>query len=191
MLACYSFVEEECMSQVVVGEHSFSSVLPRSRGAHCFPNLFTNFCSFYVARKGEYAMITPRCPDQEQSPSLRGQMKKRILLVDSEEGYRLIMASLLGEEGQRVSTCADALAAIGLIERERFDFAIVEHSTPLLDGLGLLEEIRKRDLRIRVLLVAAQYEIEPYLVAMNLGALDFFCKPLDYGEIQRLIQTYG
>jgi DNA-binding NtrC family response regulator len=118
-------------------------------------------------------------------------MKKRILLVDSEEGYRLIMSSLLSEEGHRVSTCADALAAIRLVEREPFDFAIVEHSTPVLDGFGLLEEIRKRDEGIPVLLVAAHYEVEPYLVAMNLGALDFFCKPLDYGEIQRLIKTYG
>jgi DNA-binding NtrC family response regulator len=136
-------------------------------------------------------MITPRCPDQQQSISLKEQMKKRILLVDSEEGYRLIMSSLLSEEGHRVSTCADALAAIRLVEREPFDFAIVEHSTPVLDGLGLLEEIRKRDEGIPVLLVAAHYEVEPYLVAMNLGALDFFCKPLDYGEIQRLIKTYG
>jgi DNA-binding NtrC family response regulator len=136
-------------------------------------------------------MVIPRRPDQEQSISLREQMKKRILLVDSEEGYRLIIASLLSEEGHRVSTCADAPAAIRLVEREPFDFAIVEHSTPVLDGLGLLEEIRKRDQGIPVLLVAAQYEVEPYVVAMNLGALDFFCKPLDYGEIQRLIKTYG
>jgi DNA-binding NtrC family response regulator len=137
-------------------------------------------------------MITPYFPSQEKSADLRKEaMKKRILLVDSEEDHRLIVASLLREEGHQVSTCTDGLAAIELIETELFDFAIVEHSAPVLDGLSLLEEIRKRSLRTPVLLIAAQYEIEPYLVAMNLGALDFFSKPIDYGEIQRLIKTYG
>jgi CheY-like chemotaxis protein len=137
-------------------------------------------------------MITPYFPSQEKSTDLRKEaIKKRILLVESGEDHRLVMALLLKEEGHQVSTCSDVSAAIDLIEREPFDFAIVEHSAPVLDGLSLLEEIRRRSLRTQVLLIAAQYEIEPYLVAMNLGALDFFSKPIDYGEIQRLIKTYG
>lgn len=137
-------------------------------------------------------MITPYFHSEEKSANLRKEaIKKGILLVDSQEDHRLIMASLLREEGHRVSTCSDVLAAINLVETEPFDFAIVEHSAPVLDGLSLLEEIRRRNLRTPVLVIAAQYEIEPYLVAMNLGALDFFSKPVDYGEIQRLIKTYG
>jgi DNA-binding NtrC family response regulator len=137
-------------------------------------------------------MMTPYLDNEKKSAGLKNEaIKKSVLLVDSEEDHRLIMASLLREEGHRVCTCANVLAAIDLIEVVTFDFAIVEHSAPVLDGLSLLEEIRKRSLRTPVLLVAAKYEIEPYLVAMNLGALDFFSKPIDYGEIQRLIKTYG
>ena len=131
-------------------------------------------------------MIAPYLPREEKAPDL----KKSILLVDSQEDSRLIISSLLKHEGHRVSSCSDVGAAVSLIEAEPFDFAIVEHSTSGLDGLGLLEKIKDHNLRMPVLLISAEYEMEPYLVAMNLGALDFFGKPVDYSEIQRLIKTY-
>jgi DNA-binding NtrC family response regulator len=108
----------------------------------------------------------------------------------TQKDHRLIMASLLRGRASSLHV-RQRFGGDRCIEIETFDFAIVEHSAPVLDGLSLLEEIRKRSLRTPVLLVAAKYEIEPYLVAMNLGALDFFSKPIDYGEIQRLIKTYG
>jgi len=131
-------------------------------------------------------MIVPYLPSDRKDSDL----KKAILLVDSQEDSRLIISALLKQEGHRVSSCSDVGAATSLIGAEPFDFAIVEHSTSGLDGLGLLEKIKEHNLRIPVLVISAQYEMEPYLVAMNLGALDFFGKPVDYGEIQRLIKTY-
>jgi DNA-binding NtrC family response regulator len=137
-------------------------------------------------------MITPCLSSKEKLAGLKNEtVKKTILLVDSQEESRLIMSSLLKEEGHLVSTCSDSPAAINLIATEPFDFAIVEHAAPGLDGLDLLERIKQHNVRIPVLLISAKYELEPYLVAMNLGALDFFGKPVDYGEIQRLIKTYA
>ncbi len=136
-------------------------------------------------------MMSPYSSSKETLEHAKDEaIKKAILLVDSQEESRLIMSLLLREEGHLVSTCADVSAALKLIAGEPFDFVITEHAVPSLDGLDLLERIKQHNVRIPVLMISAQYELEPYLIAMNLGALDFFTKPVDYSEIQRLIKTY-
>ncbi|MEW5979202.1 MAG: response regulator [Acidobacteriota bacterium] len=116
------------------------------------------------------------------------QRCKRVLVVDSDESCRLILALLLGEEGHEVTTCAESAQAFQFLQRRVFDFVITEHSRDGVDGLALLEGVKQTHLHLPVLVLAAYYEVEPYIVAMNLGALDFLRKPIDYSEIQRLIR---
>jgi CheY-like chemotaxis protein len=115
---------------------------------------------------------------------------RSILLVDADEPLRLILGMLLENEGYAVTTCADEARAIDLIERNSFDFVISDHSRLGVDGLRLLETVKQRDSHTPVLLMASLYEMGPYIEAMNLGALDYISKPVDYAEIQRLITTH-
>ncbi len=116
--------------------------------------------------------------------------KKSILLVDEDEPLRLVLGMLLENEGYAVTTCGDEAEAIALIESRSFDFVITDHSSSGVDGLRLLEAAKQRDSRTPVLLMASLYEMGPYIEAMNLGALDYLSKPLDYAEIQRLVTSY-
>jgi len=54
----------------------------------------------------------------------------------------------------------------------------------------LLKIIKQHNDKTPVLLISTLYEMEPYLVAMNLGALDYLSKPVDYLEIQRLVRFH-
>jgi DNA-binding NtrC family response regulator len=126
-----------------------------------------------------------QCADLREEP-----LKKSILLVDSEVHHRTILSSVLEEEGHRVTACGAVLEAVTLFEKERFDFVITDHSSSGVNGLRLLEIVKQHDDKIPVLLISSLYETEPYLVAMNLGALDYLCKPVDYLEIQRLVKWH-
>jgi len=114
-----------------------------------------------------------------------------ILVVSSDQDHRLMMAMLLAEEGHQVLSCGENLEALSLFEKENFHFVIVEHQPPDFDGLYLLETMKQRTTRTPILVISSQYEMEPYLAAMNLGALDYLNRPIDYLDIQRLVKTYG
>jgi DNA-binding NtrC family response regulator len=80
---------------------------------------------------------------------------------------------------------------VRLTRRHPWPAVIVEHQPPGFDGLCLLEGLRQRNTQTPILLISYQYGLEPYLEAMNLGALDDLNKPTDYIDIQRLVKTSG
>src|SRR5689334_19245184 len=116
--------------------------------------------------------------------------RKSILLVDLEESHRTILGSLLKEEGHSVTSCGTLFDAITVFQIQTFDFVISGHSTSGVDGLRLLRIIKRYNDRIPVLLISMLCEPEPYLAAMNSGALDYLCKPVDYLEVQRLVSLH-
>src|SRR5262245_52753324 len=128
---------------------------------------------------------------ESATPALdKEQEKKSILLVDEDEPLRLVLGMLLENDGYAVTTCGDEIEAIKLIERNSFDFVISDHSSTGVDGLKLLEAVKQLDNHLPVLLMASLHEMEPYIEAMSLGALEYISKPLNYSEIQRLVTTH-
>lgn len=117
--------------------------------------------------------------------------RKSILLVGQEDHHRLLLATLLVEEGHSVLTCSSDDEALKWIQEGSINFIIVDHFAPELDGLSLLEKIKQRTTRVPVLIISAQYDVEPYIKAMNLGALDYIGKPIDYADIQRIVNAYN
>jgi len=127
-------------------------------------------------------------PESQPVPSKR-TLAKSILLVDSDLDLRLMLSMLLSEEGHEVRTCGSLREALQEITERRFDFIITTHSISGINGLSLLERIRHQDASVPVLIISARYELEPYLIAMNLGVLDYLTSPIDYTAIQRLVHA--
>ena len=115
---------------------------------------------------------------------------KNILVVGQEDHHRLLLAALLSEEGHSVLSCSSGDEALKLIQDGSIHFIIIDHFAPELDGLHLLEKIKQLTTTVPVLIISAQYEVEPYITAMNLGALDYYGKPIDYADIQRIVNTH-
>jgi DNA-binding response OmpR family regulator len=114
---------------------------------------------------------------------------RNVLLVDSDLDLRFMLSMLLREEGHRVTTCGAVTEAVQALQETKFDFIITAHSTPGIDGLCLLEIVKQYNSDLPVVVISARHEKEPYIIAMNLGALDYLIQPLDYRAIQRLIQS--
>ena len=113
---------------------------------------------------------------------------RRILIVDPDLRHRTILSALLELEGHRVTVCACESKALSLFSEGHIDFVICDHSRTGVDGLSLLEKINRMSGRVPVLLISSQRDWGPYMEAMNRGALGYLTKPLDYQEIQRLLE---
>jgi DNA-binding response OmpR family regulator len=78
-----------------------------------------------------------------------------ILVVDDEDIMREILDALLTREGYHVRMASSGAEGIELAKAVPFDAAIVDVMMPGIDGIGTLEEIRKIDDDLPVLMITA------------------------------------
>ena len=113
----------------------------------------------------------------EESPS-----EGHILIVDDDEGERLLIRTILTTQGFEVSEADDGSPALSLLrEEEGIDAILLDLQMKEMDGLETLEEIRKskktRSLPVVILTASSDPEKEREL--LNAGADDYLRKPVD------------
>lgn len=111
----------------------------------------------------------------------------RILVVDDEEAFLLLLSSILEDEGYTVKTTSDPRQALSLSGSFRPDLVITDLNMPKMDGLRLIEEIRKEDRTADFIMITAYGKIETAVEAMKRGTADFLTKPLQNPEQLRRI----
>ncbi|MBX9578667.1 MAG: SpoIIE family protein phosphatase [Gemmataceae bacterium] len=123
-------------------------------------------------------------PADEAGPS-------SVLVVDDNEPSRDILARWLSVHGYRVAEAADGRAALDRIGRDDFDLVLLDISMPGLDGLQVLEAVRRgRDrLDLPVVMVTAHQDGEEVARALDLGANDYVTKPLDFPAVLARVRT--
>src|SRR5918994_1331680 len=109
--------------------------------------------------------------------------KGAILVVDDEEIMREILETLLTREGYEVRLASHAAAGLELIRSMPFDAAIVDVMMPGMDGISALDEIRKLDDDLPVLMITAFASVENAIAAMKRGAFDYITKPFKNDEV--------
>ena len=111
----------------------------------------------------------------------------KILVVDDEEGARDLFNTILTDEGYDVSLANGGEEALGLFKSNPFNLVITDIKMPVMDGLQLLQEIRKMGSKTDVIMVTAYGEVESYLKAMSLGAAEYINKPIRIKELKRIV----
>jgi DNA-binding NtrC family response regulator len=106
-----------------------------------------------------------------------------ILVVDDEEIMREILESLLTREGYHVRVASGGEEGLELARSFPFDAVIVDVMMPGMDGLTLLEELKKLDDELPILMVTAFASVETAIGAMKRGAFDYITKPFKNDEV--------
>ena len=106
-----------------------------------------------------------------------------ILVIDDEEIMREILETLLSREGYQVRLAATAAEGLELARSMPFDAAIVDVMMPGMDGVTALDEIRKIDDDLPVLMITAYASVENAIAAMKRGAYDYISKPFKNDEV--------
>ena len=106
-----------------------------------------------------------------------------ILVIDDEEIMREILETLLTREGYQVRLASTAAEGLELARSMPFDAAIVDVMMPGMDGVTALDEIRKIDDDLPVLMITAYASVENAIAAMKRGAFDYISKPFKNDEV--------
>src|SRR5688572_24017235 len=106
-----------------------------------------------------------------------------VLIVDDEEIMREILETLLTREGYQVRLASHATEGLELLRTQPFDAAIVDMMMPGMDGITALEEIKKIDDDLPVLMITAFASVENAISAMKRGAFDYITKPFKNDEV--------
>jgi len=103
---------------------------------------------------------------------------KRILVIDDEPGVRETLARALGKSGYLVDQAGNGREALEKVRLLLYNHIITDLSMPEMDGLTFLNEIKKQDLAINVIVHSAYTDMDNVVNAMKMGAVDFIAKPL-------------
>ena len=106
-----------------------------------------------------------------------------VLVVDDEEIMRDILGTLLEREGYSVRLASSGQEGLDLAKSLPFDAVIVDVMMPGIDGLQVLDELKKHDEDLPVLMVTAYASMESAIAAMKKGAFDYITKPFKNDEV--------
>ena len=107
----------------------------------------------------------------------------KILIVDDEESFRIVVRMLLEKEKHHILDAASGRDALRVIERDKPDLVLLDVMMPDMTGIQVLEEIRERHPGVDVIMVTAYGNLEIAVDALRLGAYDFIQKPMDNEEL--------
>ena len=108
-------------------------------------------------------------------------MPKKILLVDDSALMRRVLCDIIDsdERFQVVARATNGLEAFDLLSRNQYDAVVLDVNMPKMNGLQLLEELKKYKIPARVMMASTDTKegAKTTLDALELGALDFIHKP--------------
>jgi DNA-binding response OmpR family regulator len=112
----------------------------------------------------------------------------RILVVDDDPAIRQLLTDVLEMEGYEVSTAADGLAAVHVVQTTSPDFVVLDVMMPGLDGFGVLKAIRSQGGEpVPVLMLTAAAEPDANARAWSSGVDYYLAKPFTADAVLDLI----
>lgn len=113
----------------------------------------------------------------------------RILVVDDEAAERITLGEVLRLEGYHVTLAASGEEALAVVRQEpMFDLAILDLRLPGMDGLQVLDGIRRISSETIVILITGYGTLETAVQALRKGAYDFLLKPSPVEEVLEAVR---
>ncbi len=106
-----------------------------------------------------------------------------IVLIDDEEDIREVVRMTLEDAGYIVHTAADGRSGLALVHDRTPEIVITDIRMPVMDGLAVLEAVKKELPDTEVIIITAFADIDLAIQALQLDASDFVTKPLNYGAL--------
>lgn len=112
------------------------------------------------------------------------EVKKNILIVDDEEVIRDICFRSLEKKGYHVGLAENGIDALDHIREGIYEIVFTDIKMPMMDGLELLQAIKRDFPHLEVVIMTAFATIESAIDAMKKGAYDFILKPIKPDQIR-------
>ncbi len=113
----------------------------------------------------------------------------KALVVDDEKSLVNIFEIVLSDFGFEVDFAFSFQEAKDLIERNYYDFAILDLKLPDGSGLELLRQIKSKNSNTEVIMITAYSSSETAVEAIKSGSYDYISKPFDVDHLRRIIRS--
>jgi CheY-like chemotaxis protein len=110
----------------------------------------------------------------------------RILVVDDDRGSSTVLLKIMTSRGFAVDVANDGVSAIGLIEKNHYDLAILDYEMPGMNGVELFREARKHQADLTGIFVTAHANLNTVFPAIDVGIERVLAKPVDSEEVIRV-----
>jgi|YNPBryBLVA2012_1023415.scaffolds.fasta_scaffold08185_2 DNA-binding response OmpR family regulator len=113
---------------------------------------------------------------------------RRVLVIDDEEVVHASLRKILSRLGFRIEAVFCASDALDKLTREPFDLVITDLMMPAMNGIELLEQLKKLGIAVPVIMVTGYPTISTAVQALRLGAMDYVPKPFTRKELLSPVQ---
>ena len=119
--------------------------------------------------------------DPRNANMTKSKTRKRILIVEDDSDFREILSRALRQAGYEVQEAEHALGAICAMVRAGADLILTDIRMPIMDGLGLIRELKAHEDTCGVPVVAMTGFDTPEnrTAALQAGCVGYFAKPID------------
>ncbi len=114
--------------------------------------------------------------------------KKPILVIDDEESMRIALAEALSRSGHLVDCISNGYDALKKVQSSSCKLVITDVRMPKMNGLEVLQEIKKVLPQIPVIMITAYGTIHNAVEAMKKGATDYILKPFSFEELDAVVK---
>ncbi len=111
------------------------------------------------------------------------------LVVEDDAAILALLSKILLAKGYQVTSVADGLDALDLVNKEQFDLILLDIMLPGLNGIDVLKRIRRNRIETPIILLTAIGTSESIVEGLNNGADDYIVKPFKMEELDARIKA--
>lgn len=115
--------------------------------------------------------------------------KKKVLIVDDQNGIRVLLTEVFNSEGYKTYQASNGMLALEIVKKDKPDLVLLDMKIPGMDGLEILKRIKKIDPDVKVIMMTAYGELDMIKEATESGALMHFTKPFDIDELRTAVHA--
>ncbi len=113
----------------------------------------------------------------------------KLLVIEDDKEAALYLTKALRECGYTVDHAADGPQGLFLATTETYDALIVDRMLPGMDGLLIVETIRRNGSRVPVLFLSAMGQVDDRVRGLRAGGDDYLVKPYAFAELQARLEA--
>ena len=115
---------------------------------------------------------------------------KQIMVVDDSFTIREMVSACIEAEGRTIVQAEDGAEALQLAQKTAFDFVVTDNNMPNMDGLTLVEELRKMDVHKDIPILMLSTESDPNLKqrGKEVGVTGWILKPINQATFSSIVE---
>jgi len=113
----------------------------------------------------------------------------RVLVVEDDHKIASFVISGLKQAGFTTNHAANGEEGLQLALSEPYDIAVVDIMLPKLDGLNLIEELRRQQINTPVIILSAKRSVDDRVKGLQTGGDDYLVKPFSFSELLARVQA--